>query len=289
LIPLRQKLENIRTKHGVLWEVIERDYMLSWLLAGISSDPKLHDTLVFKGGTALKKCYFGDYRFSEDLDFSSRGAYLHCDDLEDAIERVCETTTELAEEYSPIEFTSKRYTEKRPHPGEQEAFIIRARFPWHRQFLAKVMIEITVDEPILMPPVSKPILHEYEEEMNYEIMTYTLEEIVAEKLRAILQQQERLEQRGWSRSRARDYYDIWNIFKSFSDDLDMNLIPELLINKCTVRDIEISGPEQFFEKTTLDFVESTWEEWLGHLVRELPAFDTVINDLRLSLNLLLTT
>ena len=61
---LRQKLESIRTKHGVLWEVIERDYMLSWLLAGISSDQKLHDTLVFKGGTALKKCYFGDYRFS---------------------------------------------------------------------------------------------------------------------------------------------------------------------------------------------------------------------------------
>lgn len=287
MIQLRQKLENIRTKHGVLWEVIERDYMLSWLLAGISRDPKLHDTLVFKGGTALKKCYFGDYRFSEDLDFSSRGAYLHGDDLENAIKQVCERSTELAEEYSPIEFTAKRYTEKRPHPDEQEAFIIRARFPWHRQFLAKVMIEITVDEPILMPPVSKPILHEYEEEMNNELMTYTLEEIVAEKLRAILQQQEKLEQRGWSRSRARDYNDIWNIFKSFSDDLDINLIPELLINKCTVRDIEITGAEQFFEKTTLDFVESTWEEWLGHLVRELPAFETVINDLKLSLNLLL--
>ena len=28
------------------------------------------DSLVFKGGTALKKCYFDNYRFSEDLDFS---------------------------------------------------------------------------------------------------------------------------------------------------------------------------------------------------------------------------
>ena len=26
--------------------------------------------LGFKGGTALKRCYFGDYRFSEDLDFT---------------------------------------------------------------------------------------------------------------------------------------------------------------------------------------------------------------------------
>jgi predicted nucleotidyltransferase component of viral defense system len=34
----------------------------------------LRDTLVFKGGTALKKCYFGDYRFSEDLDFTGVGS-----------------------------------------------------------------------------------------------------------------------------------------------------------------------------------------------------------------------
>ena len=31
---------------------------------------KLKETMIFKGGTALKKCYFGDYRFSQDLDFS---------------------------------------------------------------------------------------------------------------------------------------------------------------------------------------------------------------------------
>ena len=30
----------------------------------------MRERLVFKGGTALKRCYFGDYRFSEDLDFS---------------------------------------------------------------------------------------------------------------------------------------------------------------------------------------------------------------------------
>lgn len=29
------------------------------------------DSLVFKGGTALRKCYFPGYRFSEDLDFTS--------------------------------------------------------------------------------------------------------------------------------------------------------------------------------------------------------------------------
>jgi len=50
--------------------VIEKDYVLGWLLWGIGSDPRLQDCWVFKGGTCLKKCYFETYRFSEDLDFT---------------------------------------------------------------------------------------------------------------------------------------------------------------------------------------------------------------------------
>ena len=49
--------------------VLERDYCLSWILVGLARGA-LRDRLAFKGGTALKKCYFGDYRFSEDLDFT---------------------------------------------------------------------------------------------------------------------------------------------------------------------------------------------------------------------------
>ena len=49
--------------------VLERDYCLSWFLVGLSRSP-LKERLLFKGGTALKKCYFPDYRFSEDLDFT---------------------------------------------------------------------------------------------------------------------------------------------------------------------------------------------------------------------------
>ena len=45
---------------------------MSYLLAGIMQVDKLRDGLLLKGGTALKKAYFSDYRFSEDLDFSIR-------------------------------------------------------------------------------------------------------------------------------------------------------------------------------------------------------------------------
>jgi predicted nucleotidyltransferase component of viral defense system len=49
--------------------VIEKDYVLTWLLTGIADSP-LADHLAFKGGTAIKKIYFPEYRYSEDLDFT---------------------------------------------------------------------------------------------------------------------------------------------------------------------------------------------------------------------------
>lgn len=51
--------------------VLERDYCIAWFLTALSQS-KLKSALVFKGGTALKRCYFSDYRFSEDLDFTLR-------------------------------------------------------------------------------------------------------------------------------------------------------------------------------------------------------------------------
>src|ERR1700684_3824026 len=51
--------------------VLERDYCLAWFLSAVA-ESDLKATLAFKGGTALKRCYFGDYRFSEDLDFTLR-------------------------------------------------------------------------------------------------------------------------------------------------------------------------------------------------------------------------
>lgn len=50
--------------------IIEKDYVLGWILAGISNNLSFSESWVFKGGTCLKKCYFKDYRFSEDLDFT---------------------------------------------------------------------------------------------------------------------------------------------------------------------------------------------------------------------------
>ena len=166
--------------------------------------PVLQDTLVFKGGTALKKCYFGDYRFSEDLDFSALEGVPKGEEMERLVRETCETAVRLLDEYTPVEISCERYTEREPHPGGQEAFTIRARFPWQSRLQTRAMIEVTIDESVLLPTERRPVIHDYGEPLNAEVKVYSLEEIVAEKLRALLQQAEMFEKRGWSRSRARD-------------------------------------------------------------------------------------
>ncbi len=278
--PLRTRLQQARKDLGLPWEVLERDYLLSWILAGIDQVDVLRESLVFKGGTALKKCYFGKYRFSEDLDFSGLAGVPTGEAMARAIQDACAAASKLLDEYAAVEIGCRRYTENEPHPGGQEAFTIRARLPWQREPQTRVMIETTVDEPILKPVSRRRILHEYGEPLLVEVQVYALEEIIAEKLRAILQHVRKLEERGWSRSRARDYYDLWRLLGTHGNRLDLSDFGALLREKCAVRAVTFSGPEDFFQGPMLEYVERTWDQWLGPLVPELPPFEKVIGELR---------
>jgi predicted nucleotidyltransferase component of viral defense system len=66
----KREIMEFSREFGLAPHVIEKDYLLGWMLAGISTDPDIGKSWVFKGGTCLKKCYFETYRFSEDLDFT---------------------------------------------------------------------------------------------------------------------------------------------------------------------------------------------------------------------------
>ena len=78
-----------------------------------------------KGGTALKKMFFGDYRFSVDLDFSTLDAPKD-QVLENALQAAIDISTKLLSSYGPFEIQLNRYPERTPHPTGQEAFNIIA-------------------------------------------------------------------------------------------------------------------------------------------------------------------
>jgi predicted nucleotidyltransferase component of viral defense system len=73
LSPLRERLLHEARRLSVPIDVVELDYSLSYALAAVFANDALRESLVFKGGTALHKAYFADYRFSVDLDFTALG------------------------------------------------------------------------------------------------------------------------------------------------------------------------------------------------------------------------
>ncbi|MEI6769750.1 MAG: nucleotidyl transferase AbiEii/AbiGii toxin family protein, partial [Betaproteobacteria bacterium] len=87
----KQEISEMARELSLDLHVVEKDYVLGWLLAGIAANADLSENWVFKGGTCLKKCYFETYRFSEDLDFTvTDEAHLDEDYLLQAYRKMAE-------------------------------------------------------------------------------------------------------------------------------------------------------------------------------------------------------
>lgn len=281
---LRKVFQDQVKQRQIAWGIIEQDYVLSWLLFGISETPKLKDNLVFKGGTALKKIYFGDYRFSQDLDFTALPNAPRGAELEYFIELACmKSMKELGMRVASPMFTCSRYIEKRPHPNEQEAFVIRAQLPWHSSPCVRVMIEVTFNQSVEDTPLLKNIIHGYPEECNAEVLVYSLNEIFAEKLLAMHHNTIKLHEQGWSRSRVRDYYDLWRLMCSFRENLDELTIRKILQVKCKTNHV-FNSVNNFFDPLALSIVNKDWAAWLGQVIYPVPDYDLVVPELMFHMN-----
>jgi predicted nucleotidyltransferase component of viral defense system len=278
MTPLEKLLRAEARRLGVGVEVLMKDYAIGHVLGAVAAEPTLADTLVFKGGTALKKLYFGDYRFSEDLDFTALGAPSG-PALEATLRGVAGRTLAALSARGPFVITVERQEHRDPHPAGQEAFDLRVQYPWQRTPLCIVKLEITADEPVVLPPDHRPILHGYNEAVPGTLAVYRLDEIVAEKLRAVLQCVAGNARRRWTRSRPRDYYDLWRILREPGATIDAAGFPDLLSRKCAVRDVSYDAPADFFPAALVDTTRETWVRSLGALVPDLPPFDTVLDAL----------
>lgn len=283
---LEQLLKTTARRLAIPYETVLKDYAIGHLLLAIAHDPVIADSLVMKGGTALKKLYYGDYRFSEDLDFSAEGG-PRGDALEETLRAVASRAQETLSGKGPFGVVVDRVVHRDPHPHAQESFAFRVQYPWQRRPLCLVKLEVTVDEPILLSATVRPIIHGYGEELAGAVRAYSLEEIVAEKLRALLQNEARRGERGWVRPRCRDLYDLWRIFANPPVGLDRAAVRRILPAKCAVRGVAFSSTADFFPAALLETVGTGWDADLAPLVLDLPAADLVVADLRLEVQALL--
>ena len=266
-----------RTHPEIPYWVLEKDYALGYLSAGIAAVDALQEALVVKGGTALRKFYFRDYRFSEDLDFSTR-PQAQLPMIDEAMEQAVKAMVRKLQEHGPFQVQMERLLLREPHPGGQDAFIVRVRFPAHPSPQCRLKVEITHDELVVCPPQHRQLLHDYPESITAGMACYPLEEIVAEKLRALLQSRARLQARGWGASRVcRDYYDLWSILKQ--GELQNDLIPDLVAQKCLHRGVALASHQDFFSEDLLNVARAEWERQLRPFVIDCPDAALVLNEL----------
>ena len=264
-------------------DVVEKDYAIGYVLAGVCAVPDLNSRLVFKGGTALRKAYFKDYRFSEDLDFT---ALPGSGDLESLMRRAASRAADALQQQGDFEVSMDRFPVRDAHPGGQEAFRFQVRFPWQRRALCSLKVEITMDEPVLAEIMRLPLAHGYDEPLTSIIGCYALDEVVAEKLRALLQTRARLATRGWARPRSRDYYDLWQILCVRRDAVDVAAVARMLPKKCEVRGVSFDGVEDFFDAGVVERARVDWEQGLRRMVAASPDFDRCLSELRQPVSLL---
>ncbi len=233
---------------------IEKDYILSWILSGIANHPELSKEIVFKGGTLLKKVYFDDYRYSEDLDFT-----LITDRSNDQLREWFDQVFEYIKGEANIPLA---IVDKNDNEDEGMNFYISYIGPFGGDGSnKKVKVDISRSEKLVFDAVTKPAIINYSDLEDYELLCYPLEEVLVEKLRCTMQ-----------RMQPRDYYDIWYLLEVYEMDVDF-FVPEF-IEKCEAKDIDPSAFHKSIEKKLAQY-KGRWDNSMADQIQDLPPFEKV--------------
>lgn len=237
---------------------IDKDWMLGHFLNAMFSFSDISENFVFKGGTCLKKNYFPDYRFSEDLDFTLLDKKFVIDDL------FFRKIIKLAEQNSGAKFHLKNI-KLQVHNDIPQGYEVTILFwgAFHKPNLpvlpvnrwqTKIKLDISFSEKVLLNPVSKSISHPYADlkKIKSAVPVYPLNEIVAEKLRSLMQ-----------RNRPRDIYDLYYLSRIISTD-NYTEILSLLKQKSKSKRIDFFKPHDFVNQKKYNNNKRAWESSLTY-------------------------
>ena len=242
---------------------IEKDYVISWILIGIAKS-SLYDTLCFKGGTALKKFFFPNYRFSEDLDFTLL-KITSANEIGGILEEVYSFVVDM----SNIQLALKKVEE---HTNTL-TFFINFSGPLGADITrGEIKTDITVDEKIIFQPTDKELLREYEEYHDIpegvKLKVYQLEEIFMEKCLSILDK---------SRNEPRDVYDLW--YLTSNECFEYVYLSKGIREKGTYKNITSFNILKALAIKARNY-KSLWQARLDKHVVGLPSFEKAFRDLK---------
>ena len=239
-------------------KTIELDYVLTWVLLAIANSP-LRDRLAFKGGTAIKKIYKPDYRFSEDLDFTL---------LDDTSNEGLQAATEalfpwLRREVNLVLDVRRVEVHQTGNPAIYMNYVGPLRGSLGSRFFKT---DFTRDEWLLFPPAEEPLQTPFSDCQGRAetLLVYSPEEILAEKLCALL-----------GRTEPRDLFDVHYMLTNQLADLEA--VSFRLGEKLAHKGLDLAALEDVLLRKQ-DTFGRLWEPRLRGQMPELPHLDTVIRE-----------
>ena len=247
--------------------MVEKDYVLGWLLAGIAEHPQTR-SWAFKGGTCLRKCWFETYRFSEDLDFTVTESDLDVGRLGETFMEIASWLDDrcglglIVEDGS---FRQRQNRRGRPTIEGRLGYIGPLGMPTP----PKVKLDLTADEVIVRRLEVQRVMHPFSDAPSSpaaghlaRVRCYSLPELLGEKIRALAE-----------RCRPRDLYDVVHTHRhpdliGRADD-----VAQILAAKCVHAHIDTPTLATIRSTPFRDEIETEWSNMLGHQLPHLPSFD----------------
>jgi uncharacterized protein len=241
--------------------ILERDYCIAWFLVGLSRS-SLRNKLVFKGGTALRRCHFPEYRFSEDLDFTLLQP-LSFEGLKQELEPIYEEVKRA----SNITFRFSR-PDSAAHQNSYTFYLMYEGPLPVTSTPKEIKVDVTIKEKVFYTPEELAVLKSCDEFTDLpegeKILVYSLCEIATEKTVALLDR---------ARTEPRDLYDLWYLMEQ-SNSIDLGDCIEAINAKLSHRGKnldEVRG--EFYKKETR--LKKTWETRLAAQMANLSEFDNI--------------
>lgn len=276
---LKKEIQDKSVEWGVPPDIVDKDWVLGHFLSAMFSLEKFRNELIFKGGTALRKCYFADYRFSEDLDFTSLAPdyVISVREIDEIIQTAHRNSgvlfhianfKELKSEDKLTGYEIKLKYWGANHSKNQEP-------PEINRWVSGIKVEIILYEQIVFKPVMKKIIHPYSDVSLFNdrlIPCYDLKEVMSEKLRALIQR---------SYTAPRDFYDIYSL-NDFFEVSEWKMIRSSFEQKTRFKGYDPESIKMIFSETNLKSVKNAWDNSIKHQIArsDFPDIEIVLSKVR---------
>ncbi len=129
----------------------------------------------------------------------------------------------------------------------------------------RIKVDISRTEKLEFEPVVRDVFCNYSDLEEHQLLCYSLEEVLVEKLRSIMQ-----------RMQVRDFYDIWYLLEVHGMEIDF-LLNEFKA-KCENKNV---NPSEFEAKLKqrLPQYKGRWQKSMKDQIKDLPGFEQVEREL----------